>query len=156
MKKEHEEVDGVRANSLSFYPILKSECLAPLTLETGCGGRDPTHHHTTAIPWLPPPRPFSYPLSSSFVISLLCFFPFSLSLSLSLTRARALSLSLSLSRSSYLPDCLPCSLQPYSIHLLDIPLPTFQPSPSTYVGCRVRGESRHEILDKTAFWDFLL
>lgn len=134
-------MDGVRANSLSFYPILKSECLAPLTLETGCGGREPQrtttpqrfpgcrHHH----------RPFSYPLSSSFVIP-----P-----SLSLSPFRLLA--------AWLPDCLPRSLQPYSIPLLDMPLPTFQPSPSTYVGCRVRGGSRHEILDKTAaFWDFLL
>lgn len=134
-QSEHEE-DGVRANSLSFYPILKSECLAPLTLETGCGGREPQrttapqrfpgcrHHH----------RPLSYLLSPS---------P-SLFLPLSQTPA-------------WLPDCLPRSLQPYSIPLLDMPLPTFQPSPSTYVGCRVRGGSRHEILDKTAvFSDFLL
>lgn len=48
-----EEVDGVRANSLSFYPILKSECLAPLTLETGCGGRasqrTTTPHHSDSL-----------------------------------------------------------------------------------------------------------
>lgn len=33
------------ANSPSFYPILESECLAPLTLETGCTAGSYTHHH---------------------------------------------------------------------------------------------------------------
>lgn len=34
------------ANSPSFYPILESECLAPLTLETGCTAGSYTHHHS--------------------------------------------------------------------------------------------------------------
>lgn len=59
--------------------------------------------------------------------------PFSLHISLHLF----LSLS-----SRFLPGCLPRSLQPYSIPLSDMPLPTFQPSPSTYVGCQVRDGSR--------------
>lgn len=127
-----EEVDGVRANSLSFYPILKSECLAPLTLETGCGGRasqrTTTPHHSDSLGCCC--CCFSIPLFSP-----------SPSLPLSFSLSFHLSFSFLFS-SRLLPGCLPRSLQPYSIPLSDMPLPTFQPSPSTYVGCQVRGGSR--------------
>lgn len=71
--------NGVRANSLSFYPILKSECLAPLTLETGCGGRTPQRTTT----------PHRFP-------GLLLFYPLSLHLHLPLSLPVLLFLSFSL------------------------------------------------------------
>lgn len=37
--------EKAEANSPSFYPILESECLAPLTLETGCTARSYTPPH---------------------------------------------------------------------------------------------------------------
>lgn len=57
------------ANSPSFYPILESECLAPLTLETGCTAGSYTHTHTHHI-FLSTPASFATtpppPTSSSF------------------------------------------------------------------------------------------
>lgn len=44
--------EQAEANSPSFYPILESECLAPLTLETGC----------TAESYTPPHFPLPIPL----------------------------------------------------------------------------------------------
>lgn len=50
------------ANSPSFYPILESECLAPLTLETGCTAGSYTHTHThTRTTFSFPPLPLSPP-----------------------------------------------------------------------------------------------
>lgn len=109
----------------------------------GLRRQSPTHHHTTAIPWLLPPPGSLYSLSSSLGLSVfpslsLLFLPYYLS------RSRSLRL---------LPDCLCLCLAFHVLYnlipLLDMPLPTFQPSPSTYVGCQVRGGSRHEISDKT-------
>lgn len=70
-----------------------------------------------------------------------CFSIPLLAISLCLSLSFYLSFSFLFS-SRFLPGCLPRSLQPYSIPLLDMPLPTFQPRPSTYVGCQVRGGSR--------------
>lgn len=41
------------ANSPSFYPILESECLAPLTLETGCTAGSYTHTRAPHFPFHP-------------------------------------------------------------------------------------------------------
>lgn len=95
-------LDGVRANSLSFYPILESECLAPLTLETGCGGRAP---RTTTAQRFPGcyHRPVPYILS--LLLSVCRSFPLSPSFSFPITfLALALSDSCLTASASALPS----------------------------------------------------
>lgn len=94
-------LDGVRANSLSFYPILESECLAPLTLETGCGGRAP---RTTTPQRFPGcyHRPVPYILS--LLLSVCRSFPLFPSFSFPITTFLALALSDSCLTASALPS----------------------------------------------------
>ena len=97
------------ANSPSFYPILESECLAPLTLETGCTAGSYTHTRAPHFPFHP--CLFRHHTTTTNLLFLL------LSPLLCPVFFSGIGFSFCIS---------------FAPHPLSTLLPTFQPGPSTY------------------------